>query len=113
MGRFGKALAAALAFLKLVFVGVAPAQAQDRFAILKAVAADIESSRPTFPNSASFHPRRIYVPSRQPSATRFALTRRNVRAAGPGACRIPMPMESGSISISTTPALRRSSTPNP
>jgi hypothetical protein len=55
MGEIGKGLARALASLTLAFAaGVAPAHAQDRFSILKAVAVDIESLKTDFPQLRDF-----------------------------------------------------------
>ena len=54
MGRIGKALTGALAFLKLFSLGAAPAHAHDRFDILKALAADIEKLKTDFPQLRDF-----------------------------------------------------------
>jgi len=55
MGGIGKTLAGALASLTLAFcAGVAPAHAQDRFSILKAVAIDIEKLKTEFPQLREF-----------------------------------------------------------
>ena len=55
MRRIGKALAGALASLMpALSLDVAPANAQDRFSILKAVAADIEKLKTDFPQLRDF-----------------------------------------------------------
>ena len=55
MDGIGKALAAALASLTFgLSAGVAPAQAQDRFSILKAIAMDIEKLKTGFPQLRDF-----------------------------------------------------------
>jgi hypothetical protein len=55
MGETGKALGRAMASLTLAFfAGVAPAHAQDRFSILKAVAMDIERLKTDFPQLRDF-----------------------------------------------------------
>jgi hypothetical protein len=55
MGGIGKVLAGALASFTFAFsAGVAPAHAQDRFSILKAVAMDIEKLKTDFPQLREF-----------------------------------------------------------
>ena len=55
MDRIGKPLASALASLAFgLSAGVAPAHAQDRFSILKAIAMDIEKLKSDFPQLRDF-----------------------------------------------------------
>jgi hypothetical protein len=55
MGGIGKTLAAALASLTLAFcASLAPAHAQDRSTVLKAVAMDIEQLKPDYPQLHDF-----------------------------------------------------------
>jgi hypothetical protein len=55
IGRIGKVITGVLASLMLAFsAGIVPARAQDRFSILKAVAADIEKLKADFPQLRDF-----------------------------------------------------------
>jgi hypothetical protein len=55
MGEIGKSLAGGLASLTLALsAGLAPVHAQDRSAVLKAVAMDIEKLKPDFPQLRDF-----------------------------------------------------------